>query len=309
MYGDSHCGKSDLTKLMNRCFFMDWEGVSMNKTNTQKGELRYISQKSSLVTPLIEGRKDKSRFDYDGILPLYNRNPAQIRAKPTQDNAVHEIEFVGTLAFVGNKEQFTSKPAKERVVSVHFSVNDLNPDSLTAWKKLMVYSTEELAFIGHSILQNRQFFEENMISEIEYHSEQLEQKGIPVDRIAKNHAICLSGISLLMKAIGVDFDQGLFDYTADMAKTKLETAKSEFMLADHFFECIGNLTKEQGYCVIGDEEQVHLPTVLQNIEGHWDKSRLLDELKQCDKFKKVKVTRTFNGRKKCWIFRFEEDYQ
>jgi len=92
-YGDPHCGKSDLTTMLNRCFYVDSEGLTMSSGNTKKGELRSISQKSSMVTAMLEGRKDNSRFDYDSILPLYNRNSLQVRARRS-NNRYNQLFYI-----------------------------------------------------------------------------------------------------------------------------------------------------------------------------------------------------------------------
>ncbi len=198
-YGAPHCGKSDLTTINNRCFFIDSEGLPMSSANTKKGELRTISQKSGMVTAMLEGRKDKDRFDYDSILPLYNRGSLQVRAQTTNDNQVHDLKFLGALAFVQNIEQFISKPAKERVVSIHFSDSELD-DTYKAWTHLKTYSPEQLAGVGHYVLSNRCYFEKNINRIIEETSVYLRDNGVTIDRIAKNHAICFAGISLLIES-------------------------------------------------------------------------------------------------------------
>ncbi|MEI6709328.1 MAG: hypothetical protein WCK96_19595 [Methylococcales bacterium] len=58
LYGSPHAGKSFISKLLNRCLFIDSEGQTMTTSNTAKGELRKISQQSSLVHALLEGRKN-----------------------------------------------------------------------------------------------------------------------------------------------------------------------------------------------------------------------------------------------------------
>ncbi len=148
LYGDPHAGKSFLSRLFNRCLFIDSEGQTMTASNTAKGELRKISQKSSLVCALLEGRKDKSRFDYDSILPLYNRNALYSRATTSQDNRTHDLPLKAALSFVWNHECFTLKPAKERVISLHFADSDLNDATGKAWTELNAYSPEQLASIG-----------------------------------------------------------------------------------------------------------------------------------------------------------------
>jgi len=149
----------------------------MRTGNTKKGELRAISQKSSMVTAMLEGRKGKTRFDYDSVLPLYNRNSLQVRAQTTNDNQVHDLKFTGTLAFVQNVEQFISKPAKERVVSIHFTHDGLD-DTYEAWQHLKTYSPEQLAGIGHYILCNRTYFEKEVNREVTDAADYFRTKGV-----------------------------------------------------------------------------------------------------------------------------------
>ncbi|MEK7486769.1 MAG: toprim domain-containing protein [Planctomycetota bacterium] len=314
MYGDSRCGKSDLTKMLNRCFFVDWEGISMTRANTQKGEIRKISQKSSLVTPMLEGRKDKTRFDYDSVLPAYNRNSTQIRAKTTNDNETYEIPFEGTLAFIQNQEQFTSKAAKERVISLQFLGKDLTDESYQAWQKLGEYSPEQLAFVGHSVLKERKWFEERVIALVEETSRILNDKGVKVDRIAKNHAIALAGSLLICQKFGYEKQsEELKTYAVIIAKQKIESARTENSLADLFFDSMFSLpfdedmgTESLGYLRKDDQIVLHLPTVLiklnENSSGSWNRKELTEALNELSPEKKE--TREFGGKvRSCWIFK------
>ena len=315
MYGDSRCGKSDLTKMLNRCFFLDWEGISMTRANTQKGELRKISQKSSLVSPMLEGRKDKSRFDYDSILTAYNRNSTQIRAKNTNDNETHELPFESTLAFIQNQEQFTSKASKERVISILFREDDLTEQSYKAWQKLSEYSPEQLAYFGHLILQQRNFFQKSFLSEIQEASNSFQSAGIKIDRIAKNHAIVFAGIKLVCEIFKSEINQkALFEYFCELAQTKIETARTEHLLADYFLECLtrnkqsiyGELNNG-GYLIKDKELIIHMSTALKAISDKlgesWNKTELFEGLKQHDKFIKLGSRRVFGEVLRCWIFR------
>lgn len=312
LYGDPHCGKSDLVKLLNRCFFIDWEGISMTKANTQKGELRKISQKSSLVTPMLEGRKDKSRFDFDSILPFYNRNPLQLRALKTNENETQELAFDCTLAFVQNKEQFESKAAKERVVSILFEENDLSDETYEAWEQLQELSLEELAFVGHKILLKRNFFEIEFTEQIQKIAKDFRKQGIKVDRVAKNYAIPFIGCCLISKAFGFKLNKKEFlNFVLEIAETKLETARNENPLADHFFESLFELkysdeigSFQVGYIFREEKLIVHLPTVIQKMKeqdlGTWNKRELVESLNKVSLGKK---SFKIGGKKKdCWFF-------
>ncbi len=303
-HGDPHCGKSDLTTLLNRCFFIDSEGLAMSSANTKKGELRIISQKSSMVTAMLEGRKGKTKFDYDGVLPLYNRNSLQVRAQTTNDNQVHDLKFTGALAFVQNVEQFISKPAKERVVSIHFSHDNLD-DTYEAWQHLKTYSPEQLAGIGHFILCNRAYFEKEINETINETADYFRAKGVSIDRIAKNHAVSYAGASLLMELTKADVKEDFLNFTLQAAMVKIETARSELLLADHFMECIDGFDERQGIYKSDDYLILHMPTALSATNEIWNKTELLEQLKLVDGFAEVKNSRVFGSLKKCWHFKCE----
>jgi hypothetical protein len=311
LYGDPHAGKSFVSRLLNRCLFVDTEGQTMTKANTAKGELRKISQKSSLVCALLEGRKDAARFDYDSILPLYNRNALYSRATTSQDNRTHDLPLKAAMSFVWNHELFASKPAKERVISLQFTDKDLNETTSAAWTQLNNYSLEQLASVGHYLLSNRKAFESDLIRNTKLCATTLKANGVTVQRIAENHAIALAGVATLLDLLdmkGVDYHDGLTAYAAERAKDKLETAKSESHLADYFFDSIAGLNSMQGVTINANNELVvHLPTVLmglqQNHNGFNDKASLIGELKGHDRFIAVKTTRCFGNPREALHFK------
>lgn len=300
LYGDPHSGKSYLTRLLNRCFFVDSEGHTMTKANTSKGELRKISQRSSMVCCLLEGRKDKSTFDYDSILPLYNRNALYSRATTSQDNRTHDLRLQAAICFVWNHENFTLKPAKERVISILFRESDLNAGTTEAWRSLNAYAPEQLAGVGHAILGNRNWYKSRIVEACKLYADRLKARGVVVARVAENHAIALAGAALFLEHIGgPGLTDELVDYAVQCARTKLETAKTDAHLADYFFECINNLAHNAGVLTKNGELQVRLPTVItylqQNHAQSFDKSKLIEELRSHDRFITVKSTRAFDG--------------
>jgi hypothetical protein len=309
IYGDAHAGKSFVSRLLNRCLFVDSEGQTMTSSNTAKGELRKISQKSSLVCALLEGRKDKSRFDYDGILPLYNRNALYSRATTSQDNRTHDLPLKAALSFVWNHECFTLKPAKERVISLHFSDADLNESTGKAWTELNSYSPEQLASVGDYLLTNRKHFEAELIVWVKDFVDLLKEQGITVTRIAENHAIALAGIAMLLTSLNITNIKinDLVIYTIERAKHKLDNAKTESHLADYFFESIHEFNTTEGVATNENELVVHLPTVMAHLQstgnGFFDKKSLIAELRTHDRYVTVKSTRCFS--KPCEAYHFK----
>jgi len=311
LYGDPHAGKSFMSRLLNRCFFVDSEGQTMTQSNTAKGELRKISQKSSMVCALLEGRKDKSRFDYDSILPLYNRNSLYSRATTSQDNRTHELPLKAAISFVWNHECFTLKPAKERVISLHFADKDLTEDTGAAWTELNTYSPEQLAGVGHFILSNRKKFESELIEEIKDLATTLKNEGITVTRIAENHAIALAGMTTLLNTLGMNeiIFNDLIKYAIERARNKLDTAKTEAHLADYFFESIADFNTTNGIGLANNILVMHLPTVLSALQkadnGFNNKADLIAELKRHDRYIETKTSRIFGKAEKCYHFKTE----
>jgi primase-polymerase (primpol)-like protein len=308
MYGDPHCGKSFLTKLLNRCFFIDNEGITMTGSNTAKGELRRISQRSGLVCPLLEGRKDKTRFDFDSVLALYNRNTLYSRAATSQDNRTHDLKLQTSLAFVWNAELFTMGPAKERVVSLPFREGDLTEATGVHWGRLNELSPEQLANVGDCVLKRRKALEARIITGCKEYANRLKKWGITTARIAENHAILLAGAVLFLElADRGDLRAALEQYAAGCAKSKLETAKNDSELADEFFESIRWFNSAQGVLETDDQVLVHLPTVISALHGmgnsFHDRRGLIAELKANDRFIEKRNGREFGVQRETYRFK------
>ena len=229
-------------------------------------------------------------------------------AQTTNDNQVFDLKFSGALAFVQNVEQFVSKPAKERVVSIRFTHDGLD-DTYQAWQHLKTYSVEQLAGVGHFILTNREYFEHNVNQEINETADYLRAKGVSVDRVAKNHAVAYAGVSILMELARPTIKDELLKFTHDSAMSKMETSRSELHIADLFMEVITDFNTAQGVARQGEEMIVHIPTVLKEIGsdyGSWDKKSLTEELKLVDGFIDRKTSRAFGSGKDCWVFRIKK---
>ncbi len=311
LYGAPHMGKSTLSVILNRAFFIDWEGITMSKGNTKKADLRKIGVKSGLVTPMLECTGvDSTNFSIDMILGAYNRNPIGSRAAFTNDNQTIDIEIHGALSFVQNIEPFTTRPQKERVISLNFPEGSLDTIS-DPFKRLTMMPSEKLAGIGDYILKNRKNFESSIIEYVDQISADLNAMDVKTDRIAKNHAVALAGIFLLMDKLGVDRCPSLMQYTAGVAIAKCFSAKTELDIAEHFFSMLDTITNEDyGVSRRGDLLNVNMPKVLHHVKERFgentDKNRLFSELRKHERFVETnKMVKIANSSIRCWVFKVD----
>ena len=310
LYGDPRTGKSFLVLLLNRLFGLDMEGLPATKDNTSKGEKRRMSQFSSMVIPMLEAQQGSTRFDFNDLLPMYNRNPAQTRAATSNNNETIEIPFHTTLAFVQNHEQFKTRAAMERVVSIPFADTDLTDESFEHFQKLSEYSPEKLSAFGDHIFKKRKYFEEAIVNAVSTFSDLLFEKGVRANRIADNHAIAFAGFALLNSLIEwktVDDLKPITEYMVQLGKTKIETARSETPNADAFLELLEGVTDGNAVRRKNNNLYLRLGEAMKAID--WPKGNLREltaEFKKHDNFKGNISSRIFgNGPQKVWHFEMQ----
>ncbi len=307
LYGDPRTGKSFLVLLLNRLFGLDMEGLSATKDNTSKGEKRRMSQFSSMVIPMLEAQEGSTRFDFNDLLPMYNRNPAQTRAATTNNNETIEIPFHATLSFVQNHEQFKTRAAMERVVSIPFADTDITDESFEHFQKLSEFSPENLSAFGDHILKNRKYFEVDIVNAVQSFSDLFVEKGVRARRIAENHAIAFTGFALLNSLIEwktEDDVRSLAEYMVQLGKTKIETARSETPNADAFLEMLEGIPDGNAVRRKDNNIYIRLGEAMKAIEWPKGNSReLTAEFKRHDNFKGYIPHRIFgNGPQKVWHF-------
>jgi hypothetical protein len=241
LHGDPQTGKSRLLRTLNAMQGLDEEGLPMNSANTKKSELRAIAQVSGMMKGMIEGNdKSKARFDFESILPLYNDgNPLQTRAAYSNDNQVIKMLFHGTLAFAQNREPFESRAAKERVISLKFSTDELNDDSKAAYDQVCALPVQKLAGFLLAVLKEREFFESNWR---QYHEQAKKDllRTVPDNRINENHAVLLAFHRLLCEKFGISHD--LLAYFEEIGSQKIIACEQRTLTpADFFFDKLNEL--------------------------------------------------------------------
>ena len=85
---------------------------------------------------------------------------------------------------------------------------------------------------------------------------------------------------------------------------KIETARSELLIADHFMSCIEGFCNLQG---VQEEEEfliVYMPKAMKATDETWNKAELFEQLKAMDSFSGTRTSRVFNDKPtKCWHFK------
>ena len=281
LYGFPHAYGDDkrfLTRLFNRCLFIDSEGQKIKAAFVADSELKKIRQKSNLVCALLDDRNYKKPFVYDTVLPYYNRNLADLKAPLT---------FVSS----NDTEQFSFEVIKEFLISLHFP-NTINSQVKPAWQQLNTYSPEQLASVGNYLLNNRQYFEQNLINTITQYQTYLTSNNISL-KMAQNYAIALSGIVCFLKLSSTQFINThieeiiqedinyLKQYTLQRADHKQQSTQNPAYLAEYFLQLVkeSDLVKE-GIALRENVElqfsnieyqrdiEIDLPKVLKQLKTH-----------------------------------------
>ncbi len=258
MFGDPAAGKSTLGILLNRALsFADWEGIPMSRTNSLRGPQRQLAAQSGVAVPLLEWTP-KSKISEEDLLNLYGRNPQQVRATNKNDSTYIEVPFNCALVIITNSEPFTLRQVKERIISLRFSKDELNDETTAAAKLMMNRHASVTASVGVQLLQDRIFWETNIVSNIKDTITELESSGVTDRRIADNHGIPLGGLIMLLARLleSGSLSQEQFNlYTAathevgaKSGKTKIKSAQTEFEYADDVLQQFDERIASSEHC-------------------------------------------------------------
>lgn len=291
LYGNPSLHRYDkkfLSRLLNRCLFIDSEGQKIKSVFTAESELKKMRQKSNLVCALLDNRNYKKAFDYDTVLPFYNRKDDSLQA---------------TLAFISSNEGFTTDVIRDFVISLQFPNTDNNNTINHAmWyqttnnpivdpkrDQLNQYTPEQLASVGDYLLNNRQHFESSLVTTITQYETDLTNQGIDL-KMAQNYAIALGGIACLCELLNIpnQYIGNLVSYTANRARHKQEVIKEPIYVADYFLNLIDDIESNLNYGIIVHDNKktseqeliIHLPTVLSYLktQDHDFDQKVLDTI-------------------------------
>lgn len=274
-WGDSQTGKSNLTTHLNAMQCLDEEGLPMKASNTEVGVLRTLSQRSCLAQALLEEAKDrKSKFDYRFLLTAYNDAPLQVRGTKTMDNQTSNLELKAGVMFVQNREPFTSKPERERVISLRFSREQRTMKSKGAFDDLLNVPKSDFGAVYIHVMRNHQDILKKWPGEYARAKQEIACE-ITDHRIVENHAIVLAFHRLFCKIIGTR-DDIINDIIAIARDKQRECAMEEVGIAQYFFEMVmgleqADIDKDEALSFSVqfrpdiDELRLHLPGVLKGL--------------------------------------------
>lgn len=253
-WGDVQAAKSSLVVILNQLQGFDTEGCSSSSLNTRKGLVRNIGRVANLFTAIIEGnvRDERSSFDYSSLLPLYNKNPLQVKAVFSNDMQTVETPFLGALAFSANNEVFRGKAEKERVVSLEFKTDHLTESTKVAYDRLSAIPLPVLARTIMLTLRHRQVFGNEWYAAFQKASNDLD--AVSNRRIRENHALILAFHRLFCKVHSIK-NSRLKSFMEEAAKLKeITAAQKEHTIADDFFEKIDLIAEDKtGDCLHMDK--------------------------------------------------------
>lgn len=241
-WGDPTSGKTFLAIALNATQCLDEEGLPMSKENTAKGELRFLSQVSGLSRALLEAKEKGSRFDFNKLLTLYNKNFLQVRGNKSLDNQINLLEWRGGLTLVQNVEPTKTAAQKSRLVSLKFCTEDIKVTK-EAFARVQSWKKEWQAQFFVEVMAHKQRFEREWYPTFCRIDKSLEGE-IPEPRIRGNHALILAFHEILMGVLGLAVD--LRPFILHLAKNKiLDCQREASTLADYFFDALDQLPSDQ----------------------------------------------------------------
>ena len=312
--GDPQTGKSTLITILNRLQCIDEEGLPLNSANTTKGELRQISQRSSLFQGLIEGNRASSRFDsamVSMVLPLYNHgNPLQVRAAKSNDNTLVELPFRSALLFSQNAEPFVSRAQRERFISLDFRKDLITRTTTLAIDQLRTFAPSEFAGFFSEVMKYRLQIERSWFDHFETTRKTFTSQGYTDARITENHSIPIAILSTLetvakgspIASAGL-CSSALAAITERMAAKTIECRDESSTVADMFFDLVFQLSetdRDAGEFIRKSDDgaklYIRVPECLSRLKGYSFGPNLYHELETHFAFVKKKISWRFTER-------------
>jgi hypothetical protein len=192
-----------------------------------------------------------------------------VRAVKSNDLAVKETRFMGTLMFIQNQEPFRTKAQMERVISsAPFRSDAVTDKTGLAFTELLKIPLREMAWCYIEVMKQRKWIE------AEWYPTYLDARNeiltvVPDNRLAENHGLALGFHRLAEKIFGAKLD--LRPFVVRLAERKHRQCNHrQATLADHFFEACMEVSKEQlgKFQDLRDGKMfIRLPLALKILDG------------------------------------------
>ena len=303
LYGARNTGKSMLTQLLNRMFTLeDREGHVLKQTSTPKSINRILAGKNSLSVVFLEGNtEERLPIKENDLLCLYNRQSPQTRANRTMDNTINELEYDAGLVMVQNVEWFLQGAVKQRFISVKFEDKggQFTQSEDEAYNRLSALTPDQCADVGLSVLENRKYFEDHLLSRIEASQEFFNAKGLKNKRIVINHALLLGALATLCDLAGgvkcSEIFEGAKGYFLGLVSVKSKQAINTHDGVNHFIEAFNEqrfankfdaITEGDHYILEDSKIFIRITETLKSLRYYtsFDPRLLVSQLRNHDKF-------------------------
>jgi hypothetical protein len=242
-YGPPACGKTNLTERLQLLQGIDEEGLDLSSTSTTKGIARKIYGLSGMFSALLEFNEDnKKAMGFANLLSAYNRGGGMVQAKFSANLDTKETPLLCALLFSQNVEPWKNSQQKQRVISLHFTKENLTNQTKNALDELNLIPKTEMATVMQEFLKKRKVIEAGWVNEYQIACADLGL--VKEERIRNNHALPLAFNRLFCKQFSIDSD--IFQHVETTALVKEKTsAELEINDASLFFEMVHNSEAEQ----------------------------------------------------------------
>ena len=248
IYGEPASSKTSILRLLQQFQGLNTEGIPILQV-TKKAGLRKIAAQAGRFSALIEGneRNDNQRnnFDFQVLLPLFNKNDLSSRAAFSNDNAVIDTAFTSALVFAANVENFRGEAEKSRVLSVEFKKDYLTADTRAAFDELQQLSLKQKTCFIYFVLKHRASFENEWTTA--FLQAQKDFHEIGHQRVKEIYSMVFAFYRLFLKRFSIKEDESeLLEFMKESARQKERSVvERDPDLADHFFETVDLLEEDR----------------------------------------------------------------
>jgi len=311
VYGISHKGKSEFAQMLFWMFFIDDDGITCD--NSKIGSLRKLSQFKNIPVQINEADIKALKQSGINIKNLFHWRPLRSIGDKNHSNTTSTLRCRTGTAFNQNDDIFILPEEKNRTATTYFSEDCTNDDTYLNYEKLTSYSPEQFAYIGHFILSNRVYFEENIKAKIIQYSNELKDDFKADERLRNSHAQLMGSFhvfidllvdkNLLSKELAVTYLQAEYNYIKEILLSRIEEIRTGDSLITKFFTLLLNQPDciETGFRLTTTDIRIKFEVAICNLKKKfnltWNNENTRKTLKSYKKaFRGTKSISYHNGK-------------
>jgi hypothetical protein len=325
LVGLAGAGKSTLIeflwKLVGRA---DHEGADPNKA-TAAARSRMFSQLSNLPVVMIESDREQDKahskqFDWDELKTAYNGRATRSRGVKNNGNDTYEPPFRGSVMISQNARVDASEAILSRILHLLLTREHQTPESKIAADWLSRVSIEEVSgFLITATAAETKLMQLFNTKAAIYENQLLQDSGIRMVRIAKNHAQLMALVDCLSKeGLNLIPDYAVRDaygFILNMARERQTSINSDHPAVVEFWEAYDYIQSTTNIDLNHANDTTQIAINLKEYERWCGDFRLripdmnlLRSLLRGSKARKfLEANRSINSKKadktmRCWLF-------